>query len=680
MKLVSKIIISLVTIWSVAALPQPALANHAILSIAPSTGTFVVDSTFEASIYLNTHGQSINTVELALKFPPDKLQLVSSSTGKSVIGLWATLPKFNNETGTVELVGGIPGGLNFNKGLITTLTFRVKAVGSAVLRFSSANVLLHDGSGTEILTQTQNSIFDLVLPPPEGPVVVSDTHPDQGKWSKSASASLRWGDEGGLEGFSYHLSDNPSDVPDDVSEGKQQSVVYRNLSEGHHYFHIKGLRDGKWGGVSHYALNVDTHPPAQFRIELVPGNKTSRMQPVVQFATTDSASGIDFYELKLIPLSSVNADQPLFIEAHSPYVTSPLEYGKYDVVVRAHDQAGNYVEATERLQVAPAFFQYVGDKGLEFRSRLLITWPILWGAGIFLLLALSFVAYRAARHHRHVATVIANKELPPDLQVQLNELQRYRNKYGQIGAFILAAAIAMFASGGAHAQDAQNSGVINPPIITTYPKDITNDDMFYVGGKIDVEGADIVLFIQNLQTAEVIQETVKSDSKGEWFYKHDARLSPGNYLLWGQAKIGSQSSPPSPQANITVTRTVLQFGATRLTYDVMYVSLIGLLLVGVIALILYILHHRRHAKKKHSLVLKEIREAEESLRRGFAVLNRDILAELDVMKRAKLHQRPSLVEKKRELQLVNDLQEIEKYVAKELWDIEQAEQDNASSR
>ncbi|MEK7498935.1 MAG: hypothetical protein AAB611_03715, partial [Patescibacteria group bacterium] len=66
---------------------------------------------------------------------------------------------------------------------------------------------------------------------------------------------------------------------------------------------------------------------------------------MVEFATTDIHSGIDHYELKIIPLTlSAKGDdpleQPLFVESESPYGISPLELGKYDVIVRAYDKAG----------------------------------------------------------------------------------------------------------------------------------------------------------------------------------------------------------------------------------------------------------------------------------------------------------------------------------------------------
>ncbi|MDZ4229681.1 MAG: hypothetical protein U1C53_00935, partial [Candidatus Veblenbacteria bacterium] len=68
-----------------------------------------------------------------------------------------------------------------------------------------------------------------------------------------------------------------------------------------------------------------------------------------------------------------------------------------------------------------------------------------------------------------------------------------------------------------------------------------------------------------------------------------------------------------------------------------------------------------------------IREAEESVRRGFAVLKRDIQAELNVVRKAKLSKQLSAEEHAREAELMKDLDWVEKYIGKEVWDVEQAE-------
>ena len=55
------------------------------------------------------------------------------------------------------------------------------------------------------------------------------------------------------------------------------------------------------------------------------------------------------------------------------------------------------------------------------------------------------------------------------------------------------------------------------------------------------------------------------------------------------------------------------------------------------------------------------------------MLNRDIQAELDLMKKTKVSQNLSREESAKEEQLMKDLKEIEQYLSKEVWDLEEAE-------
>lgn len=276
----------------------------ASLKLGPSAGTLTVGSTFDVSVFLDTESETVNALDVALSFPPDKLQIVSPTTGQSIISVWTSQPRFNNLAGTVNLRGGLPGGIKVSNGLVTTLTFRVRSVGQAVVRFlDDSRVLLHDGKGTDALRDTQSGIYNLILPPPQGPIVVSETHPDQARWYPNSSIILNWASDEAAGGYSYVVNDEPVDIPDDISEGAKSSVVYRDLADGTKYFHIKALRGGVWGGTTHYALNIDTTPPAEFEVKIIPGPRTSRAQPIIQFLTTDVLSGLDHYELKIVPLS-----------------------------------------------------------------------------------------------------------------------------------------------------------------------------------------------------------------------------------------------------------------------------------------------------------------------------------------------------------------------------------------
>lgn len=672
-KLLFHILLALSLVFSVVlVLPSTSKAANASLSMSPNSGSYEVGSTFDVSVYLDTQSQSVNTIELNIKFPPDKLQLVSSSTGKSIIGIWTSLPKYNNENGTIYLVGGIPGGVNVSRGLISTFTFRVRAVGSAVVKFENSRVLLNDGLGTEVLTNNYNSIYSLELPPPAGPIVISETHPDQTQWYRHQNASLRWEGVSAGASFSYILNDKPVDVPDDISEGTNRSVNYSNLSEGRHYFHIRSYEGGHWGGTTHYALNVDPNPPAEFKTEFSPSARTTKTQPVVQFATTDTASGLDHYEIRIIPLNKITNgdDSGLFIEAQSPYIAQPLELGKYDVIVRAYDKAGNVRESVERLEIVTAVFKVISGQGLEVRSWFILPWYLLLALLLILILFLIWISHRMHLWHRMLSHKHATVELPNTLQQQMEELQKYRAKYGKLSAIILLIGLSLFSLKNiSYAQEQ----ILSPPLVTTVAQNISDQDIFYIGGETGAAGSEVVIYLQNLESSATISEIVVADKKGEWFYRHDTFLSPGKYLLWTQAKSGSQLSPPSPQVTMNVETTAISFGGSRISYVTLYMIL-TLTFAGVaLLLMIYIIRKFLHGRRKHQLIMSQIMSAESSIRSGFAVLSRDLEAELAVIRQAKLSKQLSEEEKRRETQLIADMKDIEERLGKEVWDIQETE-------
>lgn len=70
------------------------------------------------------------------------------------------------------------------------------------------------------------------------------------------------------------------------------------------------------------------------------------------------------------------------------------------------------------------------------------------------------------------------------------------------------------------------------------------------------------------------------------------------------------------------------------------------------------------------------KEAEESISRGFAVLKRDIEAELSLTRKVNLSKSISEKAKQKETHLLRDLDAIQKHITKEVWDIEQTEHSN----
>jgi hypothetical protein len=166
---------------------------------------------------------------------------------------------------------------------------------------------------------------------------------------------------------------------------------------------------------------------------------------------------------------------------------------------------------------------------------------------------------------------------------------------------------------------------------------------------------------------------VEADKNGEWFYRADRFFAPGTYVIWGQTRVNQQLSPPSPQIGVTVVSTAVQFGSTRFSYSAIYLTLLIIALLVMSLLAAYTAYHIIHGRRKHKMLLAQVSAAGESIRRGFAVLNRDLQAELEIIRNAKLSKELSAEEKFREQQLLSDLSEIEQRLSREIWNIEDTE-------
>ena len=672
-------------------------AGGASLYVQPSSGTFTVGSTFTVFIYVDTGGQYINAVDANLMFPPSKLQVVSPNSGKSFIQDWVGQPSYSNTEGTLSFQGAVPTpGINTDAGLISTVTFRVMQPGTAALQFGDSKVLLNDGYGTNALTQTTNGIYILQLPPPAGPIVTSPTNPDQTMWYNNSTAILQWQLPSNVQGISYTLDDNPTGAPEEISEGLRTSVVYNNLADGVHYFHISAFSNGQWGGVTDYAILTDATPPASFSIGVSPGIQTSDQHPVFTFGTTDAASGIDYYELKIIPLTpslsvAGNNNQQFFIEANSPY-TQSLDYGDYDVYVRAYDNAGNYTQEVQRISITKSIFGIVEDQGLRFGSFIL-SWPYVDGIALVILLLLLYLFIRAFKRHKELEEILrGGAENHPDIAAKLAKLQNKQKEYKEhLHAVALVIALALSAASllgirASHAyaatstpllvpatSTASSSLTLSPPLINVAPSSISNNQILYLGGWANIPGAQVVLHIEETETGETFDATATTGSDGNWFYSFPQFLDSGHYVAWAELEFNNETSAPSPRIDIAVEPTALAIGSARFDYEEIYLILFVLFFAAALVLAAYIVRLKGKTKLKRAKLEEALRDADESLKRGFAILRRDIELELETLHKVKMSSELSGEEKDRETKLARDLDEVNDYVGKEIWRAEEEE-------
>ena len=258
-------------------------------------------------------------------------------------------------------------------------------------------------------------------------------------------------------------------------------------------------------------------------------------------------------------------------------------------------------------------------------------WKIFWIIILILISALLFGAYKVRRWHHVTHALHTEKKLPEGVLFQLDELKKYKEKYGAkmlVVLLLIGLSFALVPSARAYTFE------FTPPLITTISKDISNKDIFYLGGKTDIINETVIIYLQNLRTGETISATTESDRNGDWFYRHGGFLAPGDYLLWTQSQQGEQLSPPSSQIQMRVNRTAIEFGSNRLNYETIYFVLVILLLIILSGLSAFIIYHYYHGKRKHKAFTREVREAEESIRRGFALIRRDIERELEAVRKS----------------------------------------------
>ncbi len=366
-------------------------AQSASLYLAPSRGTFFVGSTFSVSIYVNTKGNEINAVEVDLKFPSDILQITSPIASESFISEWLTPPSYSNTGGTISFKGGIPEGIVTSAGLVSTITFRAKSPGLARVEFlESSKVLLADGKGTPILSTNLSGVYEILIPPPEGPRIFSPTHYDSEIWYSNSHPSFYWKKEAGVNDFSFSFSQNPEENPDTVSEGDILFKSYEGVSDGVWYFHLRAKKQGVWGKPSHFVVKIDTSPPEDFTPQ------PDILGGFIYFESQDFHSGLDYYEVSVLDTTKSPIPTPFFIDATSPFKIPLRQTGQYQVIVRAHDRAGNQQEGEVRFRIISPFFFYVQGRGVEIKG-VLFSWQVLYFILFMVIMGTGYLIFYLAR-------------------------------------------------------------------------------------------------------------------------------------------------------------------------------------------------------------------------------------------------------------------------------------------
>jgi len=381
------------------------LISHVEVSISPAAGSFTEGSTFEVPIIINTKGSSINYVELKINYDQDKLAMISSSNGVSIIGLWVEPPKYDNTRGTASYVGVIPNGLRTSSGFVGTMTFKALRTGRAIVNVSAnSKVLLNDGLGTETVLDFRRSEYTIVPKAPEGVRIFSETHPFQDSWYNNNNPIISWEQDEGVNGFSFVLDNYPSTIPDNEINATGTTKAFEKLSNGLWYFHIKANKKGAWGTTGHFLVQIDTTPPAGFKPEInyLVAATILVERPLISFFTTDNLSGIDHYEVGIINKSQQTTESPVFVQSESPFQASLTNSDDLRVIVRAIDKAGNTRDASVNVKSQSTIDKFIKDNLMYLLILLVIL-------GLILVMFLDYRIIRNLRREKEMRDAAGGK-------------------------------------------------------------------------------------------------------------------------------------------------------------------------------------------------------------------------------------------------------------------------------
>lgn len=641
-------------------------AGGAGLFLSPVSGTFLVGGTFDVSVILDTKGVAVNTVEVELSFPPDKLQIASPSVGKSLIELWPAPPVFSNREGKIYFVGGIPSpGIVTSQGVVLTLTFRVVSPGNAEIRFGEkTSVLANDGRGTDILGQKPSVFYRLSIPSPQGPIISSPTHPDQERWYRDPHPLFVWQKSEHADGYSFGIDQDPAGFPDTTIDGTVSTAQFQSRESGIWYFHLRERAGGVWGGVSHYTAKTDIEQPAEFRVNVSPARRTTNKNPIFRFFTTDALSGFDHFEMKLIPLSNGNVSDALFFEVISPYQAVNLPNGRYQVIVRALDRAGNTRDEGVSMNIVGSFTQIFSPEGIDlvvvfvpwFRALLILV--VLFLISAFLLL-LFWIHHR--HHLRH-----AFREDFKKLFGGANHMQG-----GGVALLFLLIGGLLFVSVTARAASFEIP-TINIAPASYYPL----DEILYLEGRASPNSDIDIVFEKITGGAQPVRIFAKANAGGEWFFSGRLELAGGEWSARARSIKGNENSDWSAPRIIRSIVSGFWVGSLRVKYVP-----VAAFLVVIFAVALGMLWY----SARRVLKIERVRMGEDTARReadmrarerfsavrlveqSFGALRKRILEELDHLE-AKAHREGALSEEeeRHREELLRELRAAEESIGQEL--------------
>ncbi|OGY59462.1 MAG: hypothetical protein A3H06_01750 [Candidatus Colwellbacteria bacterium RIFCSPLOWO2_12_FULL_44_13] len=208
---------------------------------------------------------------------------------------------------------------------------------------------------------------------------------------------------------------------------------------------------------------------------------------------------------------------------------------------------------------------------------------------------------------------------------------------------------------------------LEPPTITEYPKQLPTGETLIVKGKTQYPNAQTVIWFAS-EGEEPKNQTVRNDENGNFTLVAEEDLDDGVYKLWAEItdERGAKSAP-SEEATISVEQPAfLKLGS----WAVNLLAVIIPLVVLVTALLAFVYYSWHKFSALRNRLRKETREAESALHKAFNLLRDNIRDQIKMLEKAEVKRQLTKEEERIIKRLKKDLDNAEKFVGKEIGDIE----------
>jgi len=344
-----------------------------VLYFSPETKEIPQGASFVSEVRLDTEGENINTIALEIFFPLNVLEIVDLNLGESIFSLYPTKPEYSNALGSLSLEAGIPGGFQ-GDGLVARIFFDTKSRGPAQLRFSdNSQVYLNDGFGTPASLERKTADYTVSELREGISLIYSITHPNENIWYANPVIDLRWDMKAGVF-YSYVLSLDPGEIPDEFSDLPIGAVTFMPKEDGIFYFHLRECKSDGCGPSVTYRILKDTVAPEPFQVQLGQQADAFEGKRFLTFLVIDKTSGIDHYEIRKPDGQWLVTEIPYVLENDASIAV---------IEVKAVDKAGN-----ERIVSFPLQTSTIGYQNY-------LSFGIIIGIGILIL----YIVFRRLRKY-----------------------------------------------------------------------------------------------------------------------------------------------------------------------------------------------------------------------------------------------------------------------------------------